>query len=263
MNGLRAGLAVVGDSAPDEPEPSLALLRADARAIREHTGTPASAFAVRSRNAGELSAALRSLPSEVEAVYLTGADPAKARAAQRDIAAGGGIPVITEEETSGIVLAAAVLIRSRRLHVAPFAAKVVVAGADAMPLLVPLLVASGVGDVVAWRRSDAAGYPLAEVARNATVVVDAAGDLGGSLLVAPDRSAGLLPLPGLFAASRRGLVARPVNDPLYQLDVHRACAHALTTLAPVDRLLPELSDPDLAARVSDAIEEALRPPRQR
>ncbi|WP_406630287.1 hypothetical protein [Amycolatopsis sp. WGS_07] len=262
MNEVRTGLAVVGDSAPDEPEPSLALLRSDAQAIREHTGVPASAFAVRSRNAGELSAALRSLPAEVEAVYLTGTEPAKARAAQRDIASGGGVPVITEEETSGIVLTAAVLTRTRRLQVAPFAAKVVVAGSDTMPLLVPLLVASGIGEVVAWRRDDAAGYPLSEVARNATVVVDASGDLGGTVLVAPDRSAGLLPLPGLFAALRRGLVARPVNDPLYQLDVHRACAHALTTLTPVDRLLPELSDPDLAVRVLDAIEEALRPPRR-
>ncbi len=253
------GLAVVGDSAPGEPEPPLALLSADAQAIREHTGVPASAFAVRSRNAGELSVALRSLPDEVEAVYLTGADPAKARAAQRDVAAGGGLPVITEEETAAIAMAAAVLVRSRRLHVAPFAAKVVVAGSDTMPLLVPLLVASGIGEVLAWRRDDAAGYPLAEIARNATAVADPAGELGGSALAAPERSARLLPLPGLFAAVRRGLVARPVNDPLYQLDVHRACAHALTTLTPVDRLLPELSDPDLAARVLDAIEEALRP----
>ncbi|MYW89694.1 hypothetical protein G3I59_03400 [Amycolatopsis rubida] len=263
MNGVRAGLAVVGDSAPDEREPSLPLLRADAQAIREHTGVPASAFAVRSRNAGELSVALRSLPGEVEAVYLTGTEPAKARAAQRDLAASGGIPVITEEETAGIALAAAVLIRSHRLQVAPFAAKIVVAGSDTMPLLVPLLVASGVGEVVAWRRADAAGYPLAEVTRNATVVVDAAGELGGPALARPDRSACLLPLPGLFAALRRGLVARPVSDPLYQLDVHRACAHALTTLAPVDRLLPELSDPDLAVRVLNAIAEALRPPRKR
>ncbi|WP_162834273.1 hypothetical protein [Amycolatopsis circi] len=48
-----------------------------------------------------------------------------------------------------------------------------------------------------------------------------------------------------------------------QLEVHRACAHALMTLAPVDQPLPELSDPDRASRVLDAITEAVRPPRER
>ncbi|WP_033289617.1 hypothetical protein [Amycolatopsis jejuensis] len=256
---MRPELAVVGD------DPSLLTqLRADAAALREHTGVPTSAFAVRSRNAGELSVALRSLPGEVAAVYLTGAEPGKARAAQRDLALGGGIPVITEEETTGIILTAAALVRSRRLEVAPFDAKIVVAGSDTMPLLVPLLVASGVGDVVAWRSGDAPGYPLGTVAESATVVVDLVGAFEGAALTMPsDRHAPLLPLPGLFAALRRGLVARPVNDPLYQLDVHRACAHALTTLTPVDRLLPELSDPDVGTRVLDAIVEALRPPRKR
>jgi len=251
-------LAIVEDSAADGP----ARPRADARAIQDHTGVPTSAFTVCSRDAAELSAALRSLPAEVAAVYLTGAEPAKARAAQRELVAADGVPVITEEETAGIVLTAAVLIRSRRLHVAPFDATVV-AGSDAMPLLVPLLVASGVGDVVAWRRDDAARYPLTEIARDATVVVDVVGEFEGSALVPPERSAGLLPLPGLFVALRRGLVGRLAGDPLGQLDVHRACAHALTTLAPVDQPLPELSDPDLATRVLDAIAGAVRPPRKR
>lgn len=248
MSWTRPGLAIVGEDGPSR-------LQADARAIQEHTGVPTSAFTVRSRDAAELAAALRSLPDEVAVVYLTGVESAKARAAQRELAL--ALPVVTEEEAAAIVLTAAVLIRSRRLQVAPFDAKVVVAGSDAMPLLVPLLVASGVGDVVAWRRDDAAGFPLREVARNATVVVDAVGEFEGSALAPPERSALLLPLPGLFAALRRGLAG---SDPV---DVHRACAHALTTLAPVDQPLPELSDPDLATRVLDAIAEAVRPPRKR
>lgn len=257
MSVPRAELAIVGDGTSAGPS----RLHADTRAIREHTGVPTSAFTVRSRDAAELSAALRSLPEEVAAVYLTGAEPAKARAAQRELAE--SVPVITEEETAGIVLTAAVLIRSRRLHVAPFDAKVVVAGSDTMPWLVPLLVASGIGDVVAWRRDDAAGFPLAEVVRNATVVVDAVGEFESSALVLPERSAGLLPLPGWFAALRQGVAGRPAADALDRLDVHRACAHALTTLVPVDQPLPELSDPDLATRVLDAITEAVRPPRKR
>ncbi|MET9263950.1 hypothetical protein [Amycolatopsis sp. NPDC004079] len=249
MSWAHPELAIVGDGA----SAGVSRPQEDARAIREHTGVPTSAFTVRSRDAAELAAALRSLPDEVAAVYLTGAEPAKARAAQRELAL--TVPVVTEEETAAIVLTAAVLIRSRRLHVAPFDAKVVVAGSDTMPLLVPLLVASGVGEVVAWRRDDAAGFPLPEVARNATAVVDVVGEFGGSALMPPDRCARLLPLPGLFAALRRGL---GVSDPMDQLDVHRACAHALTTLAPVDRPLPELSDPDLATRVLDAITETAR-----
>ncbi|UMP06776.1 hypothetical protein [Amycolatopsis sp. EV170708-02-1] len=41
----------------------------------------------------------------------------------------------------------------------------------------------------------------------------------------------------------------------------RACAQALAGLTPVDRMLPDLADPELTHRVARAVTEALRPRR--
>src|SRR5204863_343141 len=77
------------------------------------------------------------------------------------------IPIVTEEDTLGIALAAAALVTLRRGGIALADARVVVAGADKVPLLTLLLMAAGVGDIASWTTVDAEGFPLSGVARDA------------------------------------------------------------------------------------------------
>lgn len=199
-----------------------------------------------------LTAAVRALAAD--AVFLTGTDRDQARATQ--LALAGEVSVLTEEDTLAIAIAAAVRVALHRRDRTPADARVLIAGPSAAPLLVPVLVAAGTADIMLWHPADAAAFPLARVARDVDVVVDLLGghDPGpGPAVVTPgDPVAPLLALPGLL---RAGL---PAADPQAHLDVHAACAHALASLTPVDRLLPDPGDPDLATRVADAVAEAQR-----
>ncbi|MFI7117852.1 hypothetical protein [Amycolatopsis sp. NPDC049868] len=271
------GLAIVGDGSalPDasvaDPGAVLAALDIDARLLRGHTSLNPFPVAVTARDAGDLATALRSLPGAATAVFLARTDPVRARAAQRNLAASGRIPVITEQDTLAIALAATVLVTVRRADIAPGDARVVVAGPGVAPLLVPLLMAVGVGDIASWNQADALDFPLSGFARDANAVIDLVGAANGlrpafqtdpssMVLTAGDPVAHLLALPGLLLALRKGPIASLAGDPLEHLDAHRACAQALATLTPVDRVLPELADPDLTHRVARAVTEALRPP---
>ncbi|MFD9894081.1 hypothetical protein ACFWY9_32430 [Amycolatopsis sp. NPDC059027] len=270
-----AGLAIAGDGsalpgAEGDPGAVLAALSSDARSLRDHTSLNAFPVAVAARDAGDLSAAVRALPTGITAVFLARTEAARARAAQRDLA--GGVPIITEQDTLGVALAASVLVALRRKDIPCRSGRVVVTGAEAAPLLVPLLMAAGVGDIASWRPADAPGFPLAAITRDAAAVVDLtcatgsrtiAEDPAPAVIVPDDPFAHLLALPGLVRALRERPDSRRHADPLYQLEVYRAGAQALAALAPVDRVLPELSDPDLTRRVADAAAAALSGPRPR
>ncbi|EME61677.1 hypothetical protein [Amycolatopsis decaplanina] len=275
-----AGLAIVGDgsalpgTAASDPGAVLAALETDVRLLRDHTALDPFRVAVTARDAAELASALRALPSAVTAIFLARTEPVRARAVQRDLARGGRIPVITEYDTLAIGLAAAVLVTLRRAEVAPHKARVVVAGAGTVPLLVPLLMACGVGDIASWREGDAVGFPLSVISRDASVVVDLLdvamaprpafeADATQVVLTAGDPVGHLLALPGLLRAVREGPIAGQAGDLFEHLDAHRACAQALAGLTPVDRVLPDLADPDLTHRVARAVTEALRPPPRR
>lgn len=253
----------------------LAALETDVRVLREMAGLSAAPVALTARDAAQLSAGLRALPPEVTAVFVAGTDPARSRTAQRDLACTGGIPVVTEQDTTGIALAAAVLTTLTRAGTTPHASQVVIAGADQLPLLTPLLLAAGIGDLVSWNQADAIGYPLATAAWRATVVVDLLGaataltpafgdDVPVPVIALDDPVARLLAVPGLLRAIRHTATAGMSADPLYHLDLHHACARALAALTPVDRLLPEMADPDLCEVVARAATDVLQhPPRTR
>ncbi|QKV72982.1 hypothetical protein [Amycolatopsis sp. Hca4] len=184
-----------------------------------------------------------------EAVFLTGADRAALRTAQLALAV--ELTVLTEEDTLAIALTAATAVALSRRGRTPADARVLVVAPDSLPFLLPVLLAAGTADLTLWRPADAAAFPLAGLARDVDVVIDPLGghDPGrGPALVTPgDPVAPLLALPGLLQDGPR------TGDPQAHPDVHAACARALAGLTPVDRLLPELTDPDLTSRVADAV----------
>lgn len=265
--GDRSGLAVVGDgsaahgSTGTDPSEVLAALRSDVRLLRDHEPIAAFPVAVTIGDAGQLSAALRTLPAGTTAIFLARTEPNRARAAQVDLARTSTMPVITEQDTAGMALTAALLVTLRRLGAAPQASRVVVAGSRTLPLLT----AAGIADIASWNEADAATFPLPAVARDATAVVDLVGATGSLPptevpVLVPDPVGHLLALPGVLRALRETPAAGFAADPLYRLDVHRACACALVSLTPVDRVLPDLADPDLTDTVARAATEALQPP---
>nr|WP_166639474.1 hypothetical protein [Amycolatopsis sp. SID8362] len=270
-------MAIVSDgsglpcAAAGEPGDVFDALAADVRLLAAHTSLRPFPVAATARDAGELAAAVRALPAGTAAVFLARTDPVRARTVQCDLARSTGIPIVTEEDTLAIASATQVLVALRRAEIAPFNARVVVAGANTVPLLALLLTAAGIGDTVSWTTADALGFPLSGVVRDAAIVVDLAdaatairpifGDQAPlTLRRSSDPAAHLLALPGLLRALRD--VPRPgwAGDPARHVEVHRACAQALVTLVPVDRLLPELADPDLVRRVAEATVDVLRQP---
>ncbi|AHH98816.1 hypothetical protein GCM10010174_66670 [Kutzneria viridogrisea] len=196
---------------------------------------------------------------------LTHTAPALARAAQQALHAVGGLPVVTDQDTTAIALTAAVLTAVTRADRTPSASTVVIAGTERMPGLCALLIAVGVGDIVSWNKADAHAFPLYHVARGADAVVDL---LGGTrelaevaehsrrTVIAPDNPAShLLALPGLLTA----LVQTP--EPVLDVALYRVCALALAASTPPGRLLPDLTDPAVTDNIAHAATHTLQHPR--
>jgi len=255
-----SALAVLGDGSglpggvPGDPGAVAAALESDVQLLRSHTSLAPYRVAVTARDAHDLAVAMRAVAGD--AIFLARTEIARARAVQQEFARTGRVLVITEQDTLAIGLAAAVLVTLHRAEVAPFSARVVVAGPSRLPLLVPLLMAAGVADLASWQEKDASRFPLSSVSREADAVVDLIGAADGldRVLAAPaDPVAHLLALPGLLSALSRA--------PGGGLDAHRAAVQALVTLTPVDRIVPDLADPDLSHRVARAVSETRQPPR--
>jgi malic enzyme len=227
--------------------------------IHDLTGLPAHPLMVTATDDDHLAASLRGLPADIGAIALTHTDPARARAAQQTLRAVGGLPVVTDEDTTAIALAAAVLTSLARAGSTPLASKVVIAGAEHLPGMCALLMAVGIGDIVSWREADAHVYPLYRVVHGADVVIDllgAARELTGATVITPDDPAGrLLALPGLLSA----VVQTPV--PVLDVSLYRVCALALAASTPRDRLLPDLADPAVTDNIAHAATQALHRPR--
>lgn len=232
--------------------------------IGDLTGLPAHPIAVTATDAEQLATSLRSLPVDIGAIFLTNTDPARARAAQRALREVGGLPVITDQDTTAIALAASVHTTLARAEHAPSVSQVVIAGAEHMPVLVPLLMAVGVGDIISWNEADAHNFPLYRVARRADVVVDL---LGGAreraeiaegsrraVIGSDDPGCHLLALPGLLTA----VVRTP--EPVLDVALYRVCALALAACTPPGQLVPTLGDPAVTDHVARAATHTLHHP---
>jgi malate dehydrogenase (oxaloacetate-decarboxylating) len=171
------------------------------------------------------------------------------------------LPVLTVQDTTAITLTAEVLTTLTRLGRPPRTSRVMIVGADTLPILCPLLMVSGVGDIATWRQADARAFPLHRVAADVHLVVD--------LLGVWPRAAGPAPRPGPAVVKPGGerdtRLVRPgllraltqVPDARMDIEVHHACVLALVMATPPDQRLPRCPRRDLADRVAAAATLAL------
>jgi len=241
------------------------VLRRYAALIRDVAGVPTHAVTLEAsspaRFAAVFSAAVRGVGDEVAAVFLPHTDPARARLVR---SCASGPLVVTERDTTAIALTAALCTTLAGAGRTPGASRVVIAGAERMPMLAALLVAAGVGDLTAWQAADAAAFPLRRVADRADVVINLLGEFPAIsvlrteypdlMVIGPDpRRDPLLALPGLLRAA--------VLMPGIELDVEvaQAAALALVMATPPLSTLPPEPDRALSDQVADAVIWALPP----
>nr|GLK39715.1 hypothetical protein GCM10017611_65860 [Rhodococcus wratislaviensis] len=86
-----------------------------------------------------------------------------------------GPVILTELDVLTAAVAAATITTLRRRSVPPRAGRVVVTGASWAPLLAPVLIASGVGDLSSWHKRDAEAFPLRRLMEHNDVLVDPSG----------------------------------------------------------------------------------------
>ena len=168
----------------------------------------------------------------------------------------GGLPLLTEEDSTAIALTAATLTYLRDVARDPRVSRVVIAGAVSMPVLAPLLFTTGICDIALRNRAHARTLPLRRVARDADVILDLLhGDPSlaelaldrpeGSVLTLCPPNSQFLAAPGLL----RALAERPITPVELGIDTYRACALALAAATPPRRRLPDL----LHDQTADAI----------
>ncbi|MFB9905977.1 hypothetical protein [Allokutzneria oryzae] len=197
------------------------------------------------------------------AVVVANARPEHARTV-RDLV---DVPVLTDQDTTAIALTARVLTALVQHGRAPQAGRVVVAGADTLPVLFPVLLAAGVGDITAWNQEDAVSFPLRRIAVGADVVIDLLGTCSGTenaamppeaVVITPeDGRDALVALPGLLRALARVPGAR------LDVAVRHACALALVMATPPEEQLPQEPDNALADQVAAAAAGAFSQPAHR
>ncbi len=195
---------------------------------------------------------LRGLPSDVGAVFLQRTPPAltcRARALTH------GLPILTDQDIIAIALTAALLTATSQAGRTPRASTVVIAGADALPVLCPLLMIAGFGDVTTWNPADADMFPLRRITSGAHAIVDLLNgtvDLTAAEVIRLDSGhQPVLALPGLLRALIHTRGAR------LDLHVHHACALALVMATPPDRQLPSRLDQHLTDQVTHTVTQAL------
>jgi hypothetical protein len=194
----------------------------------------------------------------LSAAVVVGLAAPESAAVQRRVADCRGPLVIAEIDVVTAALAAAVMTMLRSRGVERAQARLVMAGAEAAPLLGPLLIACGIGELTSWHHRDAEDYPLTRLMEHNDILIDPSATV--PVVLAPDRTLtiprdpfeyGALVLPGLLGA-------------LCELDVAAlhvehlaAAAHAVALLTPSGQLLPELNEPLLVTAIARDVSQAL------
>jgi hypothetical protein len=248
-------------------------LRRYAAGIHDLAGLPTRAIRLRADTGiQDFQERLRRGPSDIAAVILIRTDPARARAAQ---AASVGLPVITDLDATAITVSAAVLTTLTRAGRTPASARVVIAGANSVPVLCPLLVAAGIGDITTWNVDDAVSFPLLGVAANADVVINLLADRSeipalpvlcaahtDPMVITPNpRHDPLLVLPGLTRAlvNTPSVSWSPAATDNYYTETCLASALTLVMATPPQHTLPTQAQRQLTDRIAEAATHALRP----
>lgn len=199
--------------------------------------------------------ALNALPADVGVGFLSGAH----REFACHVRALAGVPMVTDHDTIAIALTVSTLTTLARAGRRPRTSQVVIAGADTLPILCPLLMVAGIGSVITWNSADAYSFPLRRVVVGSDAVVNllpsdtvGMGDMEPPVIAPdPDRDP-LLALPGLLRAIVRTRAVR------LDVEVHQACVFALVMATPPDELRPDGPDRVLTDRVAEAATTALR-----
>ncbi|MBP2328800.1 malate dehydrogenase (oxaloacetate-decarboxylating) [Kibdelosporangium banguiense] len=261
MTSSNRTVAVVSDGSAlaDQDTPIEPLLHEYSALIRDVAGLPTVVMPFEAGTPRQLHATLGGLPSTVGAVFLPHVAPGHAHVARL---AAGETPVVTDHNTAAIALIAALLTTLTRAGRPLTSSRVVIAGANTMPMLSPLLVTAGVGDITTWNRDDAVAFPLHRVAAGSDAVIDLLGGITEAFgtLVEPavitrdDPRTVLLALPGLLRALTQ------VPNARLDVEVYHACALALVMATPSDERLPQGPDRALTRQVADAATRTLHQP---
>lgn len=227
------------------------VLRRYATAVEDLTGLPTRVIAT--------DYGLHDLASDIGAVFLVRAAPDRMHKAREMVV---DLPVVTDQDTTAVALTASLLTSLQRAGRAPNLSPVVIAGANTMPMLSPLLMLAGIREVTTWNPADALAFPLRRIAARADAVINLVGGGGRyawsrhgiPAVIVPDPARDpLLALPGLLLAVTGHTSAHPT------LEVLLACAVALASTTTPGAPLPQRPDPALVRRVADAASQALHP----
>ncbi len=204
-----------------------------------------------------VASAITGYPARLSAALVIGLSASESAVVQRRVADNAGPPVIAEIDAVTAALAAAVMTMLRSRGVKRQRARVVMAGAESAPLLGPILIACGIGELTTWHDRDAPDYPLTRLMQHNDVLI---APRAVASRVAPDRTltiphdpfdVGALVLPGLLGALCGLDVAA--------LDVEHlvAAAHVVALLTPAGQLLPELDEPLLVTTIARHVSQTL------
>jgi hypothetical protein len=260
---------VVGLIGPDaavgtEPGDTRRSLSRYATAIFQHTGICTEVIDLAVPGATDVASAMSRRDDLAAVVLLHGG----LRVGASHDVNGLSHPVASDRDALAITLTAAVLSTLSRTRRPTARGRVVVAGSDALPNLVPLLVAVNAAEVTMWRPADRHAFPLRTVTAGADVVINLLDDdhelatlaeqdqvpvitpnpLTDALLVLPALVGLLLDAPSV----RLDLT----HDLGMYCDVGQACAMQLVLATPPDQTYPSAPTRELTERVIAAAHAA-------
>jgi hypothetical protein len=273
-----------GSASPLDREMLDASLTDDADVVESLAGIPVIATAARCGvSTARLTQEIEELPIRIAAVFLTRSDPVRARTVQRAVERAGGPPVITDEDAVAIALAATAVSYLNHLGRNLHRCRVLIADAIRMPILAPLLLATGIFDITLWNDADGLWFPLRRAARDADAVIDLRHDhrlrashaemagfteLGldrpeGSVITARGLDVRTLIVPGLLRALMAPAGDAPAPPPELGINTYRICVHALARARPWRGSSPQPCNRVVAVTaaraIADAVATTLRP----
>lgn len=205
-----------------------------------------------------VASAIAGLRARLSAVFVVGLAAAESATVQRRVADAGGSLVITEIDAVTAALAAAVITMLRSRGVQRQRARVVMTGTESAPLLGPILIACGIGELTYWHHHDSAEYPLNRLMEHNDILIDP--NAGAAVPVAWDRTLTIPPDPFEYGALVvPGLLAALCGLGVAALDIEHlvAAAHVVALLTPAGQLLPELDEPLLVTTIARHVSQTL------
>lgn len=253
------GVATARTVDPPFPQRSSWLAMEDYVALIEDR-TPMRALPLPLSRGGvcRVASAIAGFPTRLAAVLVVGLAASESAAVQRQVADTAGPLVIGEIDMVTAALAAGVITVLGSRGVPRERARVVMTGAESAPLLGPILIACGIGDLTTWHHRDAVAYPLNRLMEHNDILIDP--NAAAPVQVAPDGTLtipndpfefGALVLPGLLGAlCGHGVAALDIEHPA-------AAANAVARLTPAGQVLPDLNEPMLVTAIAQHVSQTI------